>query len=135
MSLLTLSKRIIGKDAKKAPVRNKKVKSVAESAKKKKAPVDTHALSKGLIGLTEVVSEKGIMQQTQGTAVFKVFPHVTKHQITAVVEATYGVNVLAVRTALSHPRIRRRGVTEGYTNQYKKAYVKVDNISAIVSHA
>ncbi len=135
MSLLTLSKRILGKDAKKAPVRNKKLKSVADSAKKKKAPVDTHALSTGLIGLTEVVSEKGIMQQTQGTAVFKVLPHVTKSQITSVVEATYGVHVLSVRTALSHPRIRRRGITEGVTNKFKKAYVKVDNIQAVVSHA
>jgi ribosomal protein L23 len=134
MSLLTLSKKILSKDAKKAPVRNAKLKTVAKKAQAKKAPVDASALSTGLIGLTEIVSEKGIMQQTQGTAVFRVLPHVTKAQIATVVESTFGVNVLAVRTSISHPRIRRRGVTEGVTNKYKKAYVKVDNIQSVVSH-
>ncbi|HSX24447.1 MAG TPA: 50S ribosomal protein L23 [Candidatus Andersenbacteria bacterium] len=134
MSLLTLSKRILGKDAKKAPARNKKLKSVATSAAKKKQPVDAHALTSGRIGLMEVVSEKGILQQEQNTVVFKVLRHVTKGQIAAAIESRYGVHVLSVRTALSHPRIRRRGITEGVTNQYKKAYVRVDNVQSIVSH-
>ncbi|MEO6078000.1 MAG: 50S ribosomal protein L23 [Candidatus Andersenbacteria bacterium] len=133
MSLLTLSKKILSKDTKKAPARNAKLKTVAKKAQAKKAPVDASALSTGLIGLMEIVSEKAILQQTQGTAVFRVLPHVTKGQITSVVESTYGVHVLGVRTALSHPRIRRRGVTEGVTNKYKKAYVKVDNIQSVVS--
>ncbi len=134
MSLLTLSKRILGKDPKKAPARNKKLKSVAASATKKKSPVDEHALTSGRIGLVEVVSEKGILQQGQNTVVFKVLRHVTKGQIAHAIESRYGVTVLSVRTALSHPRIRRRGITEGLTNQYKKAYVKVDNVQSVVSH-
>ena len=86
MSLLTLSKRIIGKDKKTAPVRNKKLKSVATSATKKKQPVDEHALTSGRIGLIEVVSEKGILQQAQGTVVFKVLRHVTKGQMLSKVD-------------------------------------------------
>ena len=118
MSLLTLSKRILGKDKKKAPVRNKKLKSVASSATKKKQSVDAHALTSGRIGLMEVVSEKGILQQSSGTVVFKVLPHVTKSQIAHVVESRYGVRVLGVRTSLSHPRLRRRGISKNVTNHF-----------------
>lgn len=133
MSLLTLSKKILGKDAKKAPARNKKVKSAAAAAKTKKQAVDVHALSTGAIGLSEVVSEKGILQQGNNTVVFRVLPHVTKHQIAAVIEARYGVKVLSVRTSVLHPKIRRRGISEGMTKRWKKAYVTVDNVQALAA--
>jgi large subunit ribosomal protein L23 len=133
MSLLSLSKRILGKNEKKAPARNKKVTSAATAAKKSKQTVDAHALTTGIIGLTEVVSEKGIKEQIQGTVVFKVLPHVTKEQIRQVVETRFGVQVKSVRTLLAHPKTRRRGVTEGKTNRYKKAYVTVDNVQSLVN--
>ncbi len=133
MSLLTLSKRILGKDTKAAPVKNKKLKTVATKAAKKNKPVDAHALTTGIIGLSEVVSEKAILQQGQNTAVFTVMPHVTKGQIAQAIEARYGVKVKSVRTALSHPRSRRRGITAGRVNYVKKAYVTVDSISALIS--
>lgn len=133
MSLLTLSKRILGKNEKSSAVQKKKVSAAATTKKKAKQTVDAHALTTGLIGLTELVSEKGIKQQMQGTAVFKVLPHVTKTQIAAAIEARFGVKVTSVRTAVAHPKIRRRGVTEGKTNRYKKAYVTVDNLQSLVN--
>lgn len=133
MSLLTLSKRILGKDEKKAPAKKKKIAAAASTAKKAKQSVDAHALTTGLIGLAELVSEKGIKQQIQGTAVFTVLPHATKTQIKAAVESRFGVKVKSVRTAVAHPKIRRRGATEGKTNRSKKAYVTVDNIQSLVN--
>ena len=133
MSLLSLTKRIVGKNEKKAPARNKKVSSTAAAAKKAKLKVDEGALTTGVIGLTEIVSEKGINQQANGTVVFRVLPHVTKEQIRQVVEARFGVTVKSIRTLRAHPKTRRRGVTEGKTNMYKKVYVTVDNIQSLVN--
>ena len=132
MSLLTLSKRILGKNEKSSEVKKKKVSQAAASTKKAKLKVDAHALTTGSIGLSEVVSEKGINQQLNGTAVFTVLPHVTKTQIAAAVESRFGVKVVSVRTSLSHPKIKRRGITEGRVNRVKKAYVTVDNVQKLV---
>lgn len=133
MSLLTLSKRILGKNEKSSAVQKKKVSAAATTKKKAKQTVDAHALTTGRIGLTELVSEKGIKQQMQGTAVFTVLPSATKTQIAAAIEARFGVKVTSVRTAVNHPKIRRRGGTEGKTNRSKKAYVTVDNIQSLVN--
>lgn len=130
MSLLTLSKRILGKNDK-VVVKNKKVKAAATVATKKKQTVDTAALPSGMIGLIEIISEKGIRQQEQGTAVFRVLHNVTKGHITQVIESRYGIKVRSVRTLQMNPKNRRRGVTEGKTNRWKKAYVTVDNIQAL----
>lgn len=133
MSLLTLSKRILGKNEKSSAVKKKKVSAAATTAKKAKLTVDTSALTTGRIGLAELVSEKGIKQQLNNTVVFTVLPHVTKTQITAAVESRFGVKVKSVRTAISHPKTRRRGITEGKTNRSKKAYVTVDNLQQLSS--
>ncbi len=122
MSLLSLSKKILGNDKK------KKVSAAATVAKKKKLTVDAHAFTTGRIGMSELVSEKGMKQQMQGTVVFTVLPTVTKTQIASAVESRFGVKVKRVRTLLSHPKKRRRGVTEGKTNRFKKAYVTVDDV-------
>lgn len=134
MSLLSLSKRILGKNDKPA-VKKKKVKSAATAAKKSKQKVDAAALPAGMIGLVGIISEKGIRQQEQGTAVFRVLPHVTKHQIARVVASRYGVTVRSVRTLQAAPKNRRRGITEGKTNKWKKAYVSVDNIQSLTQNA
>jgi|SRR3989344_5551394 len=142
MSLLTLSKRILGKESKpslkkaeKTTAGKKKVSAAAASARKKKQTVDAGAFTTGVIGLTPLISEKGTMQQFQNTAVFRVLPHATKGQIAQVIEKRYGVKVKSVRTSLSHPKIRRRGASEGKTNRWKKAYVTVDNIQALIANA
>lgn len=134
MSLLTLSKKILGKTDKVA-AKNAKVKSAATAATKKKLTVDAAALPSGMIGLLEIISEKGIRQQQQGTAVFRVLPTVTKGHIAQVVASRYGVKVTSVRTLQMNPKNRRRGVSEGKTNTWKKAYVSVDNIQALAQKA
>lgn len=133
MSLLTLSKRILGKNEKSSAVKKKKVSAAATTAKKAKLTVDADALITGRIGLAELVSEKGIKQQIHNTVVFTVLPHVTKTQIAAAVTSRFGVKVKSVRTSLAHPKTRRRGISEGKTNRFKKAYVTVDNIQQLVN--
>lgn len=133
MSLLTLSKRILGKNEKSSAVQKKKVSSAATVAKKSKQAVDAHALTTGRIGLAELVSEKGIKQQINGIAVFTVHPTATKTQIKVAIESRFGVKVVSVRTAVNHPKIRRRGTSEGKTNRSKKAYVRVDNVQKLVN--
>ena len=132
MSLLTLSKRILGKNTKSSEVKKKKISAAALRKSQGKQQVDTQALTTGAIGLAEVVSEKGIKQQLHGTVVFTVLPHVTKTQISAAIESRFGVKVKSVRTSLSHPKTKRRGVTEGKTNRFKKTYVSVDNVQKLV---
>lgn len=134
MSLLTLSKRILGKNDK-PDVKNKKVKAAATTATKKKLTVDAAALPSGMIGLIEIISEKGIRQQEHGTAVFRVLPHISKGHIAQVVSSRYGVKVRSVRTLVVNPKNRRRGVSEGKTNIWKKAYVSVDNIQQLAQKA
>lgn len=143
MSLLSLSKRILGKESpastkltvsKKAGSKTK-LKTTAKAAQKKKQTVDAGARTTGVIGLVPLISEKGTMQQFQNTAVFRVLPHATKGQIAQVIESRYGVKVKSVRTSLSHPKIRRRGTSVGATNRWKKAYVTVDNIQALIANA
>jgi len=133
MSLLTLSKKILGKNEKSAPVKKKKVSAAATTAKKSKQTVDAHALTTGRLGLVELVSEKGIKQQLQNTMVFTVLPHVTKTQIASAISSRFGVKVKSVRTSLAHPKTRRRGNTEGKTKLLKKAYVTVDNVQQLVN--
>lgn len=134
MSLLSLSKRILGKNDKPS-VKKKKVKAAATTAKKAKQQVDTAALPSGMIGLVGIISEKGIRQQEKNIAVFRVFPHVTKTQIAKTIASRYGVKVTSVRTMQMNPKNRRRGITEGKTNRWKKAYVAVDNIQALAQNA
>ena len=130
MSLLTLSKRILGAD--KAAAGKKKVTTAASSARKKKQTVDSGALTTGVIGLAPLVSEKGTREQFQNRAMFGVLPHAKKGKIAQVIESRYGVTVRSVRTSLSHPKVRRRGASVGKTNRWKKAYVTVDNIQALI---
>ena len=133
MSLLTLSKKILGKDTKATSVKKKKVSAAVSTAKKAKLTVDAHALTTGRIGMVELVSEKGIKQQIHNTMVFTVLPHVTKTQIAAAISSRFGVKVKSVRTSLSHPKTRRRGNSEGKTNLVKKAYVTVDNVQQLAN--
>ena len=64
--------------------------------------------------------------------VFRVKPHVTKHQIAEAVVA-HGAKPLSIRTVQMRPKTRRRGRHFGFTNAWKKAYVKVNDISKFSS--
>jgi large subunit ribosomal protein L23 len=129
MSLLSLSKRILGKDESKADGK----KSAKKSADKKKT-ADVSVLA-GRIGLTPIITEKSVNQQEYSIVVFRVHPSATKHQIKMAVKEQYGVTPLDVRTAMFRPKVRRRGMTYGTTSFWKKAYVTVDNIQALTAES
>lgn len=124
MSLLRLSKRILGKRD-----------TPAVAARNKKQTVDTTALHAGMVGLIQIISEKAIRKQEQGIAVFRVSPNVPKGRIASIIASRYGVTVKHVRTLQMSPKNRRRGISEGKTNTWKKAYVTVDNIAALTQKA
>lgn len=57
--------------------------------------------------------------------VFMVGPKATKGQIKQAVEQLFKVRVQQVRTLPKRGKERRMGRTSGYTNNYKKAIVRV----------
>lgn len=134
MSLLSQAKKIFKtKEAEDKTVKAKAVKKTEVKAKetkvKKTAP--QKMVMAGDIGLSVVLSEKSIAQQASQTVVVKVVPSASKQQIAGAVEDLFAVKVLSVRTMKNHPKIRRRGMTAGLTNNWKKAYVTVDDISKL----
>ena len=84
------------------------------------------------IDLASLTTEKGMLlaAQTQ-TAVFWVRKSATKHQIARAVAAQYKVKPLAIRTVHMRPKRRIRGREVGFTSEWKKAYVKVDDIQKL----
>lgn len=76
--------------------------------------------------ITEKVTEQGEIFNRYG---FVVARSANKIQIKKEIEATYGVNVLKVRTMVYGPKRKTKftksGVVTGKTNAYKKAFVQV----------
>ncbi len=56
---------------------------------------------------------------------FAVDPRATKTQIKAAVEEIFKVQVLKVNTVNVRGKLKRQGRHEGYTANYKKAYVQL----------
>lgn len=128
MSLLSITKKILKQeDKEKKPLKKKKSAKAEDTV----STSNTSILA-GQIGLMPIMSEKSFNQQEKGQiAVFRVVPEASKGQIAAAVEDKYKAKVLAVRTLKVKPKNRRRGATVGKTSSWKKAYVTVDNLSAI----
>ncbi|NDQ57950.1 MAG: 50S ribosomal protein L23 [Acidipila sp.] len=73
-----------------------------------------------------IITEKGLgVKETQHTVVFEVAPAATKTQIKEAVQKIFKVKVDSVRTAQYFGKFRRRGKSEGYRRDWKKAYVKL----------
>jgi large subunit ribosomal protein L23 len=73
-----------------------------------------------------IITEKGLgVKEVHGTVVFEVASKATKTQIKEAVQQIFKVKVADVRTANFHGKMRRRGQTEGYRRDWKKAYVKL----------
>jgi len=73
-----------------------------------------------------IITEKGLgVKELQGTVVFEVSAKATKTQIKEAVQQIFNVKVAAVRTANFPGKMRRRGQSEGYRRDWKKAYVKL----------
>jgi large subunit ribosomal protein L23 len=73
-----------------------------------------------------IITEKGLgVKEIHGTVVFEVSAKATKTQIKEAVQQIFNVKVAGVRTANFYGKMRRRGQTEGYRRDWKKAYVKL----------
>ena len=73
-----------------------------------------------------IITEKGLgVKELQGTVVFEVSAKATKTEIKEAVQQIFNVKVAAVRTANFPGKMRRRGQSEGYRRDWKKAYVKL----------
>lgn len=90
-----------------------------------------------------IITEKGLgVKETQRTLVFEVAVGATKTEIAQAVERIFNkdpkkreVKVAQVRTANFFGKLRRRGRSEGYRSDWKKAYVKLTADSKMVEFA
>src|SRR3954465_2523713 len=81
--------------------------------------------------LTDVIRRPLVTEKTttiregNRTLVFEVAPGATKVDIKRAVEKLLGSKVEAVRTAISHGKMKRQGRFVGQRSDWKKAYVKL----------
>ena len=73
-----------------------------------------------------LITEKGsILREKARQYIFEVHTDANKIEIKRAVEQIFKVKVDSVRTANFVGKMRRRGQTEGYRRDWKKAYVKL----------
>jgi large subunit ribosomal protein L23 len=73
-----------------------------------------------------IITEKGLgVKELQHTVVFEVAHSATKTEIKEAVQRIFKVKVDHVRTAIQHGKLRRRGRSEGFRPDWKKAYVRL----------
>lgn len=83
-----------------------------------------------------IITEKGLgVKETQHTVVFEVAAGANKTQIKQAVERIFKVKVDSVRTANFFGKFRRRGRSEGYRRDWKKAYVKLAAGEKMIEYA
>ena len=83
-----------------------------------------------------IITEKGLgVKETQHTVVFEVAAQATKTQIKEAVQQIFKVKVEGVRTANFFGKMRRRGQSEGYRRDWKKAYVKLAEGEKMIEYA
>ena len=71
-----------------------------------------------------LTEKSNILQELQGTVVFKVNPRANKIEIKQAVENLFNVKVASVRTANMHGKKKRVGIKSvGMTSNWKKAYI------------
>ena len=75
--------------------------------------------------LRPVVSEKSYEQITQNRYTFKVHQGAHKTQVRQAVEQLFDVTVLAVNIVKVQPKPKRRGLTKGERQGWKKAVVQL----------
>ncbi len=131
MSLLSLSKRILNRDGASKQDAKKEAAKKPKKAKKSDEAESVASVVAGEIGLFPVVTEKSLRQHEKNTVTFRVHASVTKNQIIRAVEDALDTKVLSVRTARMNPKNRRRGLSVGRTNNWKKAYVLVEDIKSL----
>ena len=73
--------------------------------------------------LAPVISEKSMDGTEVKKYTFKVLKDATKPEIANAIETIFGVEVKSVHTVIVPGKPKRRGVSEGYTSEWKKAVV------------
>ncbi len=73
-----------------------------------------------------LTEKSNLLQELQGTVVFKVHPHANKIEIKEAVEKLFDVKVASVKTATMRGKQKRIGVKSlGRTKDWKKAYISL----------
>jgi large subunit ribosomal protein L23 len=83
------------------------------------------SLHPGQVLLRPVVSEKSYGQITQNRYTFKVHQDAHKTQVRQAVEQLFDVTVVAVNIIKVQPKPKRRGLTKGERQGWKKAIVQL----------
>jgi large subunit ribosomal protein L23 len=83
------------------------------------------SLHPGQVLLRPVVSEKSYEQITQNRYTFKVHQDAHKTQVRQAVEQLFDVTVVAVNIIKVQPKPKRRGLTKGERQGWKKAIVQL----------
>jgi len=83
-----------------------------------------------------IITEKGLgVKELQHTVVFEVVHDATKTEIKEAVQRIFKVKVDHVRTAIYHGKLRRRGRSEGFRSDWKKAYVRLAPGEKMIEYA
>ena len=73
-----------------------------------------------------LTEKSNLLQELQGTVVFKVHPQANKIEIKQAVEKLFDVKVASVKTATVRGKQKRMGVkSQGRTKDWKKAYINL----------
>ncbi len=79
-----------------------------------------------IIKSPRLTEKSSILQETEGTVVFRVARDANKIEIKKAVEELFNVKVAGVRTARVRGKFRRAGIkSQGRTSDWKKAYVSL----------
>jgi len=134
MSLLTRATKALKKNEKEPKKKEvTKVKDVEAEKTSADAPASTAKPIADVIGLTALLTEKGMYAQEKNVAVFRVKPKASKGQIRQAIFEKFGVRPIAIRTAHFMGKRRRRGAQSGMTPAWKKAFVKVEDVTKLAS--
>jgi large subunit ribosomal protein L23 len=83
-----------------------------------------------------IITEKGLgAKEAHHTVVFEVAPDATKTEIRDAVQRIFKVKVDHVRTSIQHGKMRRRGRSEGFRSDWKKAYVRLAPGEKMIEYA
>jgi len=79
-----------------------------------------------------ILSEKSYADIANKKYTFKVAKSANKVEIKKAIEDIFGVKVKSVNTANIDGKLKRQGKTQGYTSDYKKAYVTLTEDSKTI---
>ena len=82
--------------------------------------------------LKPILSEKSYADIANKKYTFKVAKSANKVEIKKAIEDIFGVKVKSVNTANIDGKLKRQGKTQGYTSDYKKAYVTLTEDSKTI---